>query len=113
MKRYIALCFLTACSDPVQTEPSCQPHTCADFHHEAVPACGKVYDGCSKDLDCGPCDVSDLGGGGAGGDSHLASASSSSSSASVSASASVTASSGTGGQGEGGVNMCEDLTFDK
>jgi hypothetical protein len=112
MKRYIILCFLAACSDSEQPLPSCQPHTCAEFHHETVPVCGKVYDGCGKDLDCGPCDTSDLGGGGAEGNSCVVSTSSVSSSSSASSS-STTVSSGSGDQGEGGANMCEDLTFDK
>ncbi len=102
MKRIIVFGLLAACSDPSPTTSTpCQPNTCAEFHHEMAPVCGLVYDGCGKDIDCGPCDLSDLGGGGG-----------ESSSASTTESASGSTSSGEV-LGEGGANMCEDLTFDK
>ncbi len=101
MKRVIAFGLLTACSEPSSPPAPCQPNTCAEFHHEMAPVCGLVYDGCGKDIDCGPCDLSDLGGG-----------EGTSSSTSTAETAIGSTSSGED-LGEGGANMCQDLTFDK
>jgi len=106
MKRIIAFGLLSACSDPSSTTVPCQQNTCADFHHEMAPVCGSVYDGCGKNIDCGPCDASDLGGGGGAESSSSASATTSSSTSSGSTSSGES-------QGEGGTNMCEDLVFEK
>jgi hypothetical protein len=68
-------------------------------------ACGKMDDGCGKQLDCGHCDVSGLGGDG-GGDSCTLSGQ-------VAVVSTTTSSASSSSTGQGGSNMCQDLTFDK
>lgn len=113
MKRFIFLSLLISCSDPVSTAPTstCKPLTCADFKNDTAQVCGKVYDGCSKDLDCGECSL-EFGGGGHGGAPSTSTSSTSSSTASSASSTGSTSSTGLS-EGEGGENMCQDLTFEK
>ena len=103
MKRFIVFSLLLACSEPSQpSSKPCQPLTCQDFNHSLPPFCGQVYDGCGKDLDCGPCDLSDLGG-----DFNMGFSNSTTNSGSSSTGSSDNSS------GIGGANMCEDLVFEK
>ena len=101
MKRFAIPVLLVACSSGEGSSVPCQPSSCADFQGSMPHACGKMDDGCGKQLDCGPCDVSGLGGDG-GGDSCTLSGQTSVSSVASSVST-----------GQGGSNMCQDLTFDK
>lgn len=101
MKRFIILTMLVACSQGTNhNESPCQSHSCAEYQHDMAQACGKMDDGCGKQLDCGPCNIFDLSGsGGMGG--------------STATSTSATTGSSLSQGGEGGTNMCQDLTFDK
>ena len=115
MKRFILFSFLVACSDPGAS--TCKPHTCEDLSLGSAQVCGKLSDGCGKEVDCGPCAM-DHGGGGSGGGKAAASATASASASSAPAASASAAPCASGSasavtSSKPSDQVCEDLKFDK